>query len=81
MSHLINNNQAFVNGLEKIAYGFALENGLPSAQLKSGVHACLTADGNLDMVNFSFPVVPFSRYILLIRPLSPLSIKREMQVS
>ena len=53
------NNQAFINGLAKIAYGFALEHGLPSAQLKHGVHACLTADGNLDMVNFSFPIVPF----------------------
>ena len=54
------NNQAFINGLAKIAYGFALYHGLPSAQMKHGVHACLTADGNLDTVNFSFPVVPFS---------------------
>ena len=53
------NNQAFVNGLAKIAYGFALEHGLPSAQLKHGVHTCLTSEGNLDKVNFSFPIVPF----------------------
>jgi len=53
------NNQAFANGLAKIAYGLALEHGLPSAQLKHGVHACLTAEGNLDTVNFSFPIVPF----------------------